>query len=84
MVCLIEQREVEFVSSFDKGLLKVSCLGLLSGIIVMIISVNVYTKPSRGYGIDLQHILNTSIPLSVDVEVLGHKCEGIVFIPIFI
>ena len=51
---------------------------------MMIVSVNIYTTSSRGYGIDLQHTLNLSIPLSIDVEVLGRKCDGTIIIPLLI
>ena len=61
-----------------------SCIGLLSGIIMMIVSLNIYTTSSRGYEIDLQHTLNLSIPLSIDVEVLDRKCDGTIFIPLLI
>ncbi|KAK8798010.1 hypothetical protein WA171_005538, partial [Blastocystis sp. BT1] len=56
-----------------------SCIGLLSGIIMMIVSLNIYTTSSRGYEIDLQHTLNLSIPLSIDVEVLDRKCDELSF-----
>ena len=84
MVCLIGQRKEGFVCYFDLLWSIVSCIGLLSGIIMMIVSLNIYTTSSRGYEIDLQHTLNLSIPLSIDVEVLDRKCDGTIFIPLLI
>lgn len=79
MVCSIGHREEESVGCFRFSWSIVSCIGLLTGIIITIASVNIFCTSSNGYGIDLQYTVNLSIPLSIDVEVLNHKCNGIIW-----